>query len=209
MTAASADARTRSKRPTQARSIATFTSILDAATEIVVELGIQGLNTNIVAERARINIGTVYHYFPDKTAILLELFRLDQQQRAVYLHQKYRELPTAPDLGKWATETFALALRLRTERPATALLRRAYRSVPELVEYDEQDTAQWIEFLSQVLRERFGALSEARARHAASVMIETASAIFDSPDAAGRQAQAFLAEAVTMITSYLRTLERS
>ena len=85
MTAASADARTRSKRPTQARSIATFTSILDAATEIVVELGIQGLNTNIVAERARINIGTVYHYFPDKTAILLELFRLDQQQRAVYL----------------------------------------------------------------------------------------------------------------------------
>jgi hypothetical protein len=81
--------------------------------------------------------------------------------------------------------------------------------VPELVEYDEQDTAQWIEFLSQVLRERFGALSEARARHAASVMIETASAIFDSPDAAGRQAQAFLAEAVTMITSYLRTLERS
>jgi AcrR family transcriptional regulator len=208
MTVAPVEARTRSKKPTQARSIATFTSILDAATEIVVERGIQGLNTNFVAERAGINIGTVYHYFPDKTAILLELFRLDQQQRAGYLYDKYRELPSATDLDRWATETYALALKLRTEHPTTALLRRAYRSVPELVMYDEQDTAQWIGFLSKLLRERFKNLSEVRARHAASVLIETTSAIFDSPNAEGRQAQAFLAEAVTMFTSYLRTLER-
>ena len=162
MTVAPVEARTRSKKPTQARSIATFTSILDAATEIVVERGIQGLNTNFVAERAGINIGTVYHYFPDKTAILLELFRLDQQQRAGYLYDKYRELPSATDLDRWATETYALALKLRTEHPTTALLRRAYRSVPELVMYDEQDTAQWIGFLSKLLRERFKNLSEVR-----------------------------------------------
>jgi AcrR family transcriptional regulator len=208
MTVVPVDAPTRSKRPIQARSIATFTSILDAATEVVVERGIQGLNTNIVAERAGINIGTVYHYFPDKTAILLELFRLDQQQRAGYLYDKYRELPTATDLDRWATQTYALALKLRTEHPATALLRRAYRSVPELVKYDEQDTEQWIEFLSTLLRERFKNLGEVRARLAASVLIETTSAIFDSPNAEGRQAQAFLAEAVTMLTCYLRTLER-
>jgi AcrR family transcriptional regulator len=208
MTVAPVDARTQTKRPTQARSIATFSGILDAATEILVERGIQGLNTNIVAERAGINIGTVYHYFPDKTAILLELFRLDQQQRAVYVYEKYRELPSAPDLEKWVTETFALALKLRTERPATAQLRRAYRSVPELVKYDEQDSAQWIEFFSELLRERFANLSDARAHHAASVLIETTSAIFDSPSAAGRQAQAYLAEAATMYTNYLMTLER-
>lgn len=207
MTTAHVDSRSRSKQPSQARSIATFTSILEAATQIVVERGIQGLNTNAIAERAGINIGTVYHYFPDKTAILIELFRLDQQRRAGVLFEKFRELPTAPNLEKWATETFDLALRLRSEYPAAALLRRAFRSVPELATYDEQDAAQWIEFFSELLRERFETLSEARARNAAGVLIETTSAIFDSPNAAGRQAQAYLAEAVTMLISYLHSLE--
>jgi AcrR family transcriptional regulator len=174
-----------------------------------VERGIQGLNTNAVAERAGINIGTVYHYFPDKTAILIELFRLDQQRRAGLLFEKFRELPTAPDLEKWATETFDLALRLRSEYPAAALLRRAFRSVPELATYDEQDSAQWIEFFSELLRERFETLSEARARNAAGVLIETTSAIFDSPNSAGRPAQAYLGEAVTMLISYLHSLEHS
>ena len=126
MTNVSSDRRGELKRPSQARSIATFASILDASTDIIVERGVQGLNTNIVAERAGVNIGTVYHYFPDKTAILVELFRIDQARRMAHLLEKLREVSETPDLNSVGRR--CLHARDRTEErsprdgaPATGL----------------------------------------------------------------------------------------
>ena len=78
-------------RPSQARSRITFDRILSVAKEIIVEQGIAALNTNLVAERAGINIGTVYHYFPDKIAILLELSKADRDLRSSYIIDKVSE----------------------------------------------------------------------------------------------------------------------
>lgn len=57
------------RRPKQARSRATYDSILEAAEQVLQREG--ELNTNRVAERAGVSIGTLYQYFPDKAAILL------------------------------------------------------------------------------------------------------------------------------------------
>ena len=59
------------RRPKQARSRATLDAILEAASQILERDGAAGFNTNVVAERAGVSIGTLYQYFPDKTAILL------------------------------------------------------------------------------------------------------------------------------------------
>ena len=60
-------------RPQQARSRARFERLLDAAETILAESGYDALNTNAVAAQAETSVGTLYHYFPDKAAILAAL----------------------------------------------------------------------------------------------------------------------------------------
>lgn len=59
--------------PVQARSTARLTRLLDAAAEVVDEIGFERLTTAMVAERAGASIGTVYRYFPDRIAVLQSL----------------------------------------------------------------------------------------------------------------------------------------
>lgn len=202
------DRREEVKRPSQARSLATFTGILSASTDIIVERGVQGLNTNLVAERAGVNIGTVYHYFPDKTAILIELFRVDQQRRGAHLMEKLREVSETPDLDRWVDEVYGLALELRKLHPATAQLRRAFRAVPELVELDRRETNEYLEPFSSRLRLRFRELSKGRAQAAARFLVEMTAIILDVSQEAGGNSTEFVDEGVIALKSYIHTLAR-
>lgn len=47
--------------------------VLDAATRILDEEGLAGLNTNAVARRAGVSVGSLYQYFPGKEAITAAL----------------------------------------------------------------------------------------------------------------------------------------
>jgi AcrR family transcriptional regulator len=68
--------------PIQERSAARIDALLDAAAEVVDEIGFDRLTTAMVAERAGASIGTVYRYFPDRIVLLQAL-----RDRAV---QRYR-----------------------------------------------------------------------------------------------------------------------
>jgi AcrR family transcriptional regulator len=59
--------------PVQARSAARLAALLDAAANVVHEIGYERLTTAMVAERAGASIGTVYRYFPDRIAVLQSL----------------------------------------------------------------------------------------------------------------------------------------
>lgn len=63
------------KTPRQERSRATVEAILEAATEILIRDGYATLTTNRIAERAGVNIASLYQYFPGKEAIVAELRR--------------------------------------------------------------------------------------------------------------------------------------
>lgn len=58
------------RSPSQARSKATVEIILEATARILAEQGIAHLNTNAIARKAGVSVGSVYEYFPDKRAIL-------------------------------------------------------------------------------------------------------------------------------------------
>jgi AcrR family transcriptional regulator len=64
---------TQRKRPVQSRSRATVEAVLAAAARILEDQGLSGFNTNAVAERAGVSIGSLYQYFPSKDAILVAL----------------------------------------------------------------------------------------------------------------------------------------
>lgn len=59
--------------PVQGRSVARVARMLDACAELVDEVGCDGLTTTMLAERARVAIGSVYQFFPDKQAVIRAL----------------------------------------------------------------------------------------------------------------------------------------
>jgi AcrR family transcriptional regulator len=54
----------------QARSKATVNAIVEASARILAEDGWAGVNTNAIAKRAGVSVGSVYEYFRDKQGIL-------------------------------------------------------------------------------------------------------------------------------------------
>jgi AcrR family transcriptional regulator len=63
------------KAPRQARARVTVDAILQATAYILVREGWDKLTTNRIAERAGVNIASLYQYFPGKEAIVIELQR--------------------------------------------------------------------------------------------------------------------------------------
>jgi len=63
------------KTPRQERSVATVDALLEATADILVRDGYATLTTNRIADRAGVNIASLYQYFPGKEAIVAELRR--------------------------------------------------------------------------------------------------------------------------------------
>ena len=68
------------KKPRQERSVATVEAILQAATYILTERGWSAFTTNEVAQKAGVNIASLYQYFPNKESIVAELQRRHVQE---------------------------------------------------------------------------------------------------------------------------------
>lgn len=61
------------KLPAQRRSQQTFDAIVEACTQLLPLLGYAGTTTNHIAERAGVNIASLYEYFPGKDAIVAQV----------------------------------------------------------------------------------------------------------------------------------------
>ncbi len=79
------------REPTQARSQATMSRILDAAHNVIEDRGVFGLTTGLVAETAGVSIGTVYRYFGDATDIIDALAPGLEDWVQDQYHVKWRE----------------------------------------------------------------------------------------------------------------------
>jgi AcrR family transcriptional regulator len=58
------------KTPVQARSTASVDAILEATIQVLLDVGKEQLTTTKVALRAGVSVGTLYQYFPNKSALL-------------------------------------------------------------------------------------------------------------------------------------------
>jgi len=84
------------KAPRQARAKATVASVLESAAQVLVEVGYAKANTNLIAQRAGVSIGSLYEYFPGKEAVFAELRRREGLKTYELLMREPRpETPTA------------------------------------------------------------------------------------------------------------------
>ncbi len=58
------------KTPVQVRSTASVSAILEATIQVLLDVGKERLTTTRVAARAGVSVGTLYQYFPNKSALL-------------------------------------------------------------------------------------------------------------------------------------------
>ncbi|MDN8228997.1 TetR/AcrR family transcriptional regulator [Acinetobacter baumannii] len=122
------------KRPRQARSVATFEAILEAAARILESIGFAGFNTNAVAEFAGVSIGS-HQYFPSKDALIVELIRRERAQLSNHIVEAIQQHDTA-DLKEKLKLIIQAAVQHQLSRPQLA---RALEFASELIGKDIEE----------------------------------------------------------------------
>jgi AcrR family transcriptional regulator len=80
------------KTPQQNRAQTMVILILEAATRVLARESLAGFNTNRVAQVAGISIGSLYQYFPNKSALMAALIERAQNDLAQSLEQLVAQL---------------------------------------------------------------------------------------------------------------------
>ncbi|WP_433566829.1 TetR/AcrR family transcriptional regulator [Nocardia sp. CA-151230] len=106
------------KTPRQQRSEFTFDAILDAAARLFQQHGYAATTTNKVAELAGVSIGTLYHYIPNKDALLYALAERHLRDGAAELLSEAAQLRSEqPSLAETVRRLITAVTRLHTTAP--------------------------------------------------------------------------------------------
>ncbi|KQW64890.1 TetR/AcrR family transcriptional regulator [Variovorax sp. Root411] len=191
------------KTPRQERSRATVDAITQAATYILVKRGWDKLTTNAIAERAGVNISSLYQYFPNKQAIVAELERRHATQARQTLTSALLKLPAQRSLRDALTVLVQSIVDEHKIAPAVHRaiaeeLPRSARCAPrESNAFDQQLLQQLRPFMKNVPDPDFAFQIGLKAAHA--VIHEAAS---HRPEMLA-QAE-FVQEIVALLEGYLR-----
>jgi len=83
--------------PQQDRGQKRYEAVLDAAERVIAEVGVEAMTTNAVAARAGAGMGSLYHFFADKNAIVVALAeRYTSAMRPLTEYARQPELPRLP-----------------------------------------------------------------------------------------------------------------
>jgi AcrR family transcriptional regulator len=110
------------KSPVQARSSASVSAILEATVQVLLEVGKERLTTTRVAQRAGVSVGTLYQYFPNKSALLQAVLRSHLEFIATSIEVACREEKngTTTQLVTRLVETF-LEAKMKNFKTSAAL----------------------------------------------------------------------------------------
>lgn len=109
--------------PRQARSAARVEHLLDVAEEVFEEVGYDAATTNLVAQRAEVPVGSLYRWFPDKSALAEALAdRYLDRLMGVY-DRLLRDIDPGERIGDFITRVMAeLLAETQQHRALPALL---------------------------------------------------------------------------------------
>ncbi|MUG95618.1 TetR family transcriptional regulator [Scytonema sp. UIC 10036] len=161
------------RQPRQARSQERVNQILDVAEQMFIAEGYNATTTNAIASGAKVAIGSLYQFFPDKGAILQALATRYNER----LHQHFVELHT-PEMVNLPLSTYVDRVidavdRFFTDYPGYhAIYMQVQGTMPELEEIESAGDAILIQDLATALSQRDSNLERADCETMAFVLVK-------------------------------------
>lgn len=120
--------------PRQERALQTYERLLDVAGELLGEVGIERISTNLICARAGMTPPALYRYFKDKYAVLEALGRrlMDRQDAAVFAWVDRYAPQGLEALAGAVEELLGENAAVTAREPGAIWTLRALRAVPQL-----------------------------------------------------------------------------
>lgn len=157
--------------PLQDRARATYEQIIQATGDLLPEIGIERLSTNLIAERAGLTPPALYRYFPNKYAILSEMGRrmIAAENEAIAAWVNSEKFAIGSDLQAEIDSFSALLDRLRDvvlAHPGGAWIYRAMSAVPVLQEMRRRASKDFVRVIIDAVKDDFPKVDTDRIRGA-------------------------------------------
>ena len=149
--------------PVQGRSKKRSKEIIDVTGELLERVGLDDLNTILIAKEVGISVGSLYHYFPNKHAILYAMGSRWLETVEAALDEIASWPVEAMPMDQLVEQMLNLKLKTYKRQKAILTLVQAMFSVPELRELDEQHDELEISRMAEVFK-RMGINSHLKER---------------------------------------------
>ncbi|MFJ1876897.1 TetR/AcrR family transcriptional regulator [Streptomyces chartreusis] len=176
---------------------------MSAATDILMETGLPGLNTNAIAARASINVSTLYSYFPDKVAIVRELADRLDDRRDRFLAERLKGLVSEEDWRSYIADMVEGLVQLRVESPGSATLHRVLRAVPETEGLDSAALRRRAILVGQAIGRRNQTVDQDQAELVGRVVSELVARMLDLAFESEPYDRAIVGETILLAQKYL------
>lgn len=195
------------RRPQQERGERRVAAILDAAAELLAEVGLEGLTVQVLVERARTSKGSLYHFFPDLASVL----------RALRERHAAEIAATVAALGAGSADVWrGLSVEETVDRFTSPVL-SYLETHPDLLVLARESSAvtrrpeqyaHFLELAETVLCARVGGMEPGRRAACAATMVAVLTGVLAYGMRSPRESyDAMIHELRQVLASYLRSLE--
>ena len=136
------------RTPVQARALKRRDQILDTTAELLEQVGVDDLTTILIAKSLAISVGSLYHYFPNKIAILYALSQRWLTEITLALDDIETKLVELENLHDFTDHCTDRLLQVYRRQKGILHLVQAMFTIPQLREMDEAH--------DQLMVQRFG-----------------------------------------------------
>ncbi|MEM7019765.1 MAG: TetR/AcrR family transcriptional regulator [Pseudomonadota bacterium] len=198
------------KHPSQKRSRATFEKIMASTAELLDEVGLDGFNTNLLAERTGIAVSAIYRYFPDKFSIVATFAQMVVEEWDSWFEDFAIALQQTDDFPLVWNRYVDQFVKSVKAQPGGLAVRRAMQSSPVLRSLDQDDNERLAARLATTLITHYPTIPKAQAQVSARLLIESVVTAVDlSLAAPPARAKQLIVEVKRMNAAYFTQLLES
>ncbi len=197
------------RKPLQKRSIERIETILATTETLLVELPFEDINTNLIAKRSEVKIGSLYHFFPDKFAIYNSLIFRALGHIDVILQD---ELKTLEDSQQGSNLIDALISRLTEVSKGSSISMTLWFNMqkhPETLKIVEHFESSWIPAMAKHYMASIPLLTQQRAELAVFIILQSVYTLLDQAAyMEEEQGELFLKEGCYSLNCYIDALQK-